>query len=334
MTILIVDDSASQRNLLGLYLRNGGFDDLIFANSAPDAYAHLEMEDPTAIRSVDLILMDMMMPEINGLEACKTIKSKDYLKDIPIIVVTGLSDMENLEQAFKADAMDYIVKPVNKVELLSRVRSSLKLKKEIDQRKAREQELLEVTRQLQKANQMLERLSMHDGLTDVANRRYFDQYLEKEWRRAARANAPVSLLMIDIDHFKKFNDRYGHQRGDECLKRVAQALKMETKRTQDFIARYGGEEFAAILPQTDNDGAVALAHKLCTRIEELNIKHEASDAGTRVTISIGVATLCSTPSQSCEMLLHAADQALYTAKERGRNCIAAAPADDTAKEII
>lgn len=333
MTILIVDDSASQRNLLGLYLRNGGFDDLVFANSASEAFNYLEIENPATKRSADLILMDMMMPKISGLEACKTIKSKDYLKDIPIIVVTGLSDMENLELAFEADAMDYIVKPVNKVELLSRVRSSLKLKKEIDQRKARELELLGVTRQLQEANRLLEQLSMHDGLTDVANRRYFDQYLEKEWRRAARTNAPVSLLMIDIDYFKKFNDRYGHQSGDECLKQVAQALKTETKRTQDFIARYGGEEFAVVLPQTDNDGAVALARKLRTRIEELNIAHEASGAGTRVTISIGAATRRSNPSLSCETLLHAADQALYSAKHKGRNRVTAAPVEDASKEV-
>jgi diguanylate cyclase (GGDEF)-like protein len=227
------------------------------------------------------------------------------------MVTSELND-KNLIQAFESGATDLIKKPMNKIELLVRMGAALRLKRETDRRKAQEKEL-------RKANQRLERLSSLDGLTQIANRRRFDEHMDHEWRRAIRTGKPMGLIMADIDHFKAYNDTYGHQAGDDCLIQVAQSLYQQLKRPADLVARYGGEEFAIVLPETELKGAGDLAEKMRKEIRRLNIKHSSSPVDQVVTISLGVSCALPTMSPEPEELIAQADQALYQAKNQGRN---------------
>ena len=192
---------------------------------------------------------------------------------------------------------------------------------------AREAELMQIvrerTQQLEEANRRLEALSYADPLTGVSNRRAFDEERDVEWRRGVRSRKPISLLMIDIDHFKKFNDTYGHPAGDKCLATVASALAGVVRRAADTLARYGGEEFVALLPETDAAGAMAIAERMRAAVESLAIPN-AAGVGGRVTVSIGHATMVATDAAETATLMHAADAALYTSKHGGRNRVTAA----------
>ncbi|WP_022851827.1 diguanylate cyclase [Limisalsivibrio acetivorans] len=314
MKILIVDDSDTSRMLLETMLRNAGYDDLIMACCAREALTILGIEGDDETSEPDLILMDIVMPDLSGIETTMLIKSEERFKDIPVIMVTVKESENSLEEAFEAGAIDFINKPVTKTELGARVRSVLKLKKETDRRKARERELEELTRKLEK-------LSNLDGLTGVANRRSFDDFFEEEWLRGLRSQTPISLLMIDIDHFKLFNDTYGHMQGDVCLKRVAGAINKAIKRPGDFVARYGGEEFVAILPDTSLEGACHIADLIMDYVEELKIEHEKSTTNDFITVSIGVSSITPHRSISRDTLINTADSALYRAKEAGRGRI-------------
>ncbi|MDP4128288.1 MAG: diguanylate cyclase, partial [Bacillota bacterium] len=288
MSILIVDDSLYSQRMNQALLESVGYKDILIAQSATEAYQFLDQWSIDGKETIDLILMDIIMPDVDGIEACRMIKQNQATLDIPIIMVTSKTEKEALQSAFSVGAIDYITKPLDNIELLARVRSALKLKKEIDCCKARESKLLEVTRQLEALNKTLQLLSSTDGLTGVPNRRHFDEELADELSRAKREKTPLSLLMLDIDFFKLYNDTYGHYQGDDCLRMVALTAQKAIKRPGDFIARYGGEEFSVILPNTNSAGAFTVAEKIRVDIENLKIPHIASNYNNIVTVSLGV----------------------------------------------
>lgn len=305
MSILVVDDSYDSRVLTRLFLKENGYSDIILAESAAVAMQILLSQPADTRNKVDLILMDLVMPEMDGIEACQRLKQEDSLKDIPIIVVTASGEVENLDRAFSAGAIDFITKPLKKIELLARVRSVLKLRHEMNQRKAHEEEL--------------RRLTSLDGLTGIANRRWFDEFIDDAWCQGARNNQPISLIMLDIDCFKSYNDNYGHQAGDECLKRVAKAIESVAKGHSELAARYGGEEFAIVLLGSNLQQAVQTGEQARLAVLELNIPHSHSPVMPFVTVSVGVASVVPSLTMMHQQLIKAADDALYNAKQNGRN---------------
>lgn len=248
----------------------------------------------------DLVLMDILMPEMDGYELCSVLKNDAATKNIPVIFVTAVSEVMDENRGFDVGAVDYITKPFHPPMVKARVKLHLNLK--------RKQELLET-------------YAFLDALTEVPNRRRFDEVLDKEWNRALRNRSQISLLMIDIDHFKHYNDTYGHGVGDECLKRVAAALAGGLRRGGDFVARYGGEEFMVILPETQGDAAMDVARHISDNIRHLAIEHRSSRVEDHVTISIGGVTLCPDSDHSPRQLIDAVDKRMYAAKAAGRNTI-------------
>ncbi len=330
--ILIIDDSETIRKVIESILSSAGYKNLHFADSASTALELLGINPPRQDHSghpiYDLILLDIVLPDIDGRVACRLIKSAEHMVDVPVIMVTSLDKADDLKKAFDAGANDYITKPVNEIELLSRLQSSLKLKIEVDRRKEREQELLEVTEQLEKAVKELDRLSSLDGLTGIPNRRSFDEMLSREWKRAMRHERVLSMIFIDIDYFKAYNDTYGHLAGDDCLKKTAGLLLAAMQRGSDFLFRYGGEEFVALLPETRLDGAMVIAENMRNKVEAAALEHSESDISNRVTVSLGAAEIYPTEHNEQTDLITAADEALYTAKETGRNRVVAAKLPD------
>ena len=321
MSILIVDDSPDNRNLMKAILQADGHTDILTAQSAHQAFKYLGMTDDVrdSVTNVDVILMDIMMPDIDGIEACNLIRAKERLRNIPIIIVTAKSDTNDLQLAFAAGAIDYVTKPFNKVELLVRLRSVLKLKHEMDRRRSREKELQEVTRLLEEANRTLYRLSSLDGLTGIHNRRRLDEFLAVEWNRAVAESTHLSLIMADIDCFKAYNDTYGHLSGDDCLIQVANVLTGTLHRPCDMVARYGGEEFVAVLPNTTTEGAVIVTERMRLSISNLRIKHEKSTISEYLTMSFGIATYWPGKKSTPTSLMSAADCAMFQAKRAGGN---------------
>lgn len=322
INILVVDDDRDIQVLLENYLKKLGVEKIRFTDTAKKTYQLLNINDLQADPVVDLIILDIILKDENGINICRKIKNNPVYKEIPIIMITAQKESAYLKDAFEAGAMDYIKKPVKKIEFIVRVNSAIKLRKETKARIEREKELLELSKELKKINQKLEKMALVDGLTGVANRRLFDKTIKKELKRAKREKNPLSLIMIDIDNFKAYNDTYGHQQGDQCLKKVASVLTKNTKRPADFAARYGGEEFVIILPDTAKKGSVKIAEDIRKGIVNLKLEHKNSKNNDYVTISLGVSSICpekEIDQQLINKFIERTDQALYQAKANGKN---------------
>ena len=268
-----------------------------------------------------IILQDLVMPDVDGMTLMRFYKNHPDTSRIPVIVLSSKDSAETKSDAFSNGANDYLVKLPEPVELIARIRAHTKhYVTEIERNKAYEA-MSKMQDELEKRNLELQRLSSIDGLTGIANRREFDESIRKEWSRARRKSidTEISLIMIDIDYFKLYNDGYGHQQGDDCLKQVSWELSKCIKRDSDLIARYGGEEFVAILSDTNLEGATHVAERMRKSIVKLAIDHEYIPDGNILTLSLGVAKLIPNAENNPEQLIKAADIALYRAKENGRN---------------
>lgn len=294
--ILLVDDEAMNIQSLNAILESDYR--TFFATSGEQALAMARDELP------DLILLDVMMPGMDGYEVCRQLKHDGAAAKIPVIFITGRDSEESEEQGLRAGAVDYIQKPISAPVVKARVDNHILLKRYRDQ---------------------FETLSMEDPLTGIANRRRFDGRLVEEWRRARRNGSPVSLLALDVDAFKAFNDHEGHGAGDDCLRSIAATLGASVQRPADLACRVGGEEFSCLLPETDTDGALTVAERIRGAVEALAIAHPRSPVGDVVTASIGTATLTPGGEDDPERLTVSADRALYEAKQAGRNRVVQAP---------
>jgi diguanylate cyclase (GGDEF)-like protein len=278
-------------------------DDICFATNGKDGLRIAEDRQP------DVILLDAEMRDMDGYTVCRELKANPATSDIPVIFVTGHEDVSYEIRALEAGAADFITKPPNPARLRARVDTQVRMKQLTDQ---------------------LRSAAAVDGLTGVASRRAFDEQMSTECRRASRNQQPVSLIMIDVDHFKRFNDRYGHVEGDRVLQAISATLRSSVRSPPDTVARYGGEEFAILLPETTNEQAVALAQRICQAVAALRIIHADSPSAPYVTLSAGVASL-DPPAEGSQApdvsvtttcLISRADAALYRAKHEGRNRVA------------
>lgn len=294
LRILIVDDQPVNIRVLHQVFR-GEFE-VLMATSGEQAMTVCREQHP------DIILLDVIMPGISGHEVCRRLKADPGTRDIPIIFVTSQNQDGDEAQGFEMGAVDFITKPINPIIVLARVRTHLALKLQSD---------------------LLRSIAMIDGLTKIANRRKFDEELAISWRACQRDGRPLSLVLLDLDSFKQYNDTYGHQQGDACLVAVAGVLTQSVRRPHDLVARYGGEEFVCILPETDSLGAIKRAEAMRAAVKALEIEHQDSVAGSLVSISLGVATQIPGAQASPQALLAAADAQLYQAKKAGRDRVSA-----------
>jgi len=320
--ILIVDDSDDSRSLLAAALREHGLDDVWLVDSATKAFQYLGVDPPGCAGMVDLIFMDVVMPEIDGLTAIHRIRQHERLRDVPIIVITAHGEEQMLEAAFAAGAVDFVRKPFSFGEVLARTRSALRSKRELDRRSKREDRLRATTKRLAAVSKSLENESRIDPVTGILNRRAFTTTFHGAWRRAAMTATEVSLLMVDVDHFHGYNERHGHLAGDACLQQVGQVLRECAGRAADCVARYGGDEFVVLLPSTPAVGASTVAETMRDGIER---------SVYEVTASVGVATAAPRGDVAPETLVVLADDALYLAKQRGRNRVEVAGGSSQAR---
>lgn len=293
--LLIVDDQPTNIRVLHELFREDF--DVFMATSGEQALTVCQAQQP------DLILLDVVMEGMDGHEVCRRLKADPATRGIPIIFITAQQQESEELLGLELGAVDFISKPINPVIVKARVRTHLTLKLQSD---------------------LLRSMAMMDGLTGVANRRKFDEDISADWRQCFREQQPLSLILADVDFFKRYNDRYGHQAGDGCLRSVARALSETVGRPYDLVARYGGEEFVCVLPKTDLSGAVEIAQRMQERVRALGIEHSASDVDSVVTISLGVATLIPSGDLEYQTLVEAADQQLYKAKSAGRGRVCSA----------
>lgn len=289
--VLIVDDMSTTITALGEILKYHC--KIKVATNGKKALEIAFSDDPP-----DIILLDIMLPDMDGYEVCKILKDNPQTRDIPIIFITASNDVEEEIKGLEMGAIDYIAKPFNSKLVRIRVMNHLELKLYRD---------------------MLKENSMIDGLTGIYNKNKFNGALETEWKRAKRLQSQMSVIIMDIDKFKSYNDTYGHLEGDECIKKIAKVLDRYFKRPADLAARWGGEEFSCLLPDTDSESALILAEGLRKEIEKLNIEHRVYERG-HITISLGISTyLPQKGDDDFAKIMVEADKALYEAKESGRN---------------
>ena len=298
MKILLVEDSATLRYAMRNYILEAGHTPLI----AQSGEAALQMLETTP---VDMIIMDVEMPGLNGFETTRLIREWLGGHWIPIIFVTGRNEDESYREGIEAGGDDYLIKPVSAMIIKAKIRAM--------------ERITEMRDQLNQLNAELEALSQLDSLTQIYNRRTFNEMAQQQWLLAARQQKPISVLMIDVDHFKLFNDHYGHPAGDTCLKKIAQVIRECLNRPIDLVGRYGGEEFIVLLPEADSAGAMHVAKSINAALEETALRHEVSPTHKYVTVSIGGASCVQTLTYSIEELIKRADRALYKAKHSGRN---------------
>ncbi len=296
--LLLVDDQPT--NIQVLYRVFAEDCQVFMATSGAQALQTARLEQP------DVILLDVMMPDMDGYEVCQQLKQDSATRDIPVLFVTAHHEAQEETRALDMGAVDFITKPINPAVVRARVRTHLTLKRQTD---------------------ALRRLVFIDALTRAFNRRYFDEHLPEEWGRAQRSQTPLCLLMIDVDHFKPYNDVYGHQQGDEALRQVAGALQRAVLRPGDMVCRYGGEEFACLLPGADLDGAMQVAQRMIEEVAQLALPHSGSPVSKCVSISVGVAMRRSDAKGDAQALLTLADAQLYRAKSEGRARVCAASLD-------
>ncbi|MEE2001438.1 diguanylate cyclase [Alkalimonas sp. MEB108] len=288
--VLIIDDQKTNLKILGDILRQDV--DVILAQSAEQGLRKAIDYHP------DLILLDVLMPDISGFELIKTLKHQSQTSSIPVIFITALNDSSHEEQGLHLGACDYIYKPFHTAIVQARVRLHL---------------------QLARQRRMLEQLAHIDPLTGIANRRKYAQVLDLFWRSAVRQQSPLSIVMLDIDHFKEYNDHYGHAAGDKILHQVANTLKESLKRPNDFIARYGGEEFVILLPESSEEGSRQLIEQSLQQVTDLQIRHDYSPVSDIITLSAGGVSCMPAKEQPLEAAIKPADDMLYQAKQQGKN---------------
>lgn len=298
MKILLVEDSATLRFAMRNYIIDAGHEPLL-ARSGEEALQLLENTP------VDMIIMDVEMPGLNGFETTRLIREWLAGHWIPIIFLTGLNEDEDYREGIEAGGDDYLIKPVSFMIIKAKIRAM--------------ERIAEMRDQLNQLNAELEALSQLDSLTQIYNRRTFNELAQAQWALAKRHQQSISALMIDVDHFKLYNDHYGHPAGDACLKKVSHAIKNCLQRSADILGRYGGEEFVVLLPDTDARGALRVAQAISEALENCQIRHDVSPTHNFVTASIGGATCMRTTGHDLEELIKNADRSLYKAKRAGRN---------------
>ncbi|NOQ16602.1 MAG: diguanylate cyclase [Methyloprofundus sp.] len=304
MKILVIDDALADRLIIRRHLLSMEHE-VILAESGEQGIILFQQQDP------DIVLLDVKMPEMDGYAVVKKLRAIDDGWR-PILFLSSTVDTEAFAQGIYSGADDYLHKPIEKITLQAKLHAMQRIV-------AMRQQLLATSRALAEETQKVKKLVNEDDLTGIANRRFLNKTLDQEFRRHLREQMSLSIIMIDIDWFKDFNDHFGHLAGDDALRRCAQQMAATIKRAGEFVARYGGEEFCVVLPSTEIKKAKEVAEDLCKAVQELNIYRDDLSSYNCLTISLGVSSVVPQKSGSVESLISSADQALYQAKQAGRN---------------
>lgn len=318
--VMLIDDDPIVAEALRQMVAGEEDIELHYCSDPGSAMDEAEQIQPT------LILLDMVMPDVDGLTLLRYLRVNESTQHIPVVALSMKEEAELKVKVFAGGGNDYIVKLPDKAELLARIRYHSESYRRLLQRDEAFRALSVSQRKLAESNMQLQRLAAVDSLTGIANRRQFEDAFAIEWRRAIREKCALSIIMLDVDYFKKCNDRYGHQHGDEVLRKVAKTIANSVKRPNDLVARYGGEEFIVMLPSTGREGGAKVAERMRAEIEALQLEHADSEVSPWLTASLGVAIVERVVDERGQgALIKAADSALYAAKEQGRNRVALAP---------